>query len=106
MKTKMRIPSLLLLQFFLLGDTNNKTEEYRVIGGDVVSQEVYDRKVPWIVALDVYTSLSSAPGVCAGVLINRDWILTAAHCVVPMRLSLHFRKFLGCHYVFKGKLTL
>ena len=53
-----------------IGSTSKRGEDYRIVGG----QKVKFEQVPWF----VYFKLD--PGWCGGVLINKFWVLSAAHC--------------------------
>ena len=53
-----------------IGSTSRRGEDYRIVGG----QKVKFDQVPWF----VYFKLD--PGWCGGVLINKFWVLSAAHC--------------------------
>ena len=53
-----------------IGSTSKRGEDYRIVGG----QKIKFEKVPWF----VYFKLD--PGWCGGVLINKFWVLSAAHC--------------------------
>ncbi|MEJ2680481.1 MAG: trypsin-like serine protease [Gammaproteobacteria bacterium] len=59
--------------------TNEDMQRFlpRIVGG-AISQQVY----PWMVSLQFVFPDGSSGHMCGGSLINSQWVLTAAHCVV------------------------
>nr|XP_058142705.1 tryptase-2-like [Dasypus novemcinctus] len=57
-------------------------------GGIVGGRDVSGRKYPWQVSLRFYDQSSRQwEHVCGGSLVHPQWLLTAAHCVEPERVS-------------------
>lgn len=50
--------------------------EGRILGGDVAKVGQF----PWHVAIRT-RNLKKERGICGGALIEREWVLTAAHCM-------------------------
>jgi len=67
---------LLLPSFYVLADESQISS--RIVGGDQVSDQ---SDYPWMVSLKYQ---SNKQHFCAGTLISKQWVLTAAHCVVDL----------------------
>ncbi|XP_062996703.1 gilatoxin-like [Elgaria multicarinata webbii] len=82
-------PSKLLAVFLLLLPSFVSAHRKRVLGGEECSETEH----PWLVMLH-----NSKGPFCAGVLIDSNWVLSAAHCYesgkIKMRLGMHNRKML------------
>ena len=66
----------------------------RIVGGRVTRIQDW----PWQVGLQS----SSSEGIfCGGSLLNQEWVLTAAHCIMAQ----FPRQSLGCSYADSGRLT-
>jgi len=50
----------------------------RIIGGDDASQNEW----PWMAQVNVRFRDTRSGGLCGGILLSRDWVVTAAHCLV------------------------
>ena len=50
----------------------------RIIGGDDASQNEW----PWMVQVNVRFRDTGSGGLCGGILLSQDWVVTAAHCLV------------------------
>lgn len=50
----------------------------RIIGGDDASQNEW----PWMAQVNVQFRDTRSGGLCGGILLSRDWVVTAAHCLV------------------------
>ena len=70
---------LLLPSFYVLADESQISS--RIVGGDQVSEQ---SDYPWVVSLKYQ---SSKQHFCAGTLIDKQWVLTAAHCVIDQTAS-------------------
>ncbi|KAG8433701.1 hypothetical protein GDO86_012162 [Hymenochirus boettgeri] len=73
----------LLLVLVVLGTVVHGSDNNRIIGGRVCNPN----SKPWQCSLQYFTD-----HVCGGVLIDKNWVLTAAHCRVPtlqVRLGEH-----------------
>jgi secreted trypsin-like serine protease len=53
---------------------------YRVIGGEVAADGAW----PWQIALYARKSDGNYQNLCGGSIFNKDWVMTAAHCVVSV----------------------
>ena len=50
----------------------------RIIGGDDASQNEW----PWMAQVNVRFRDTGSGGLCGGILLSQDWVVTAAHCLV------------------------
>ncbi|MBF5057572.1 Serine endopeptidase/trypsin-like serine proteinase family protein [Alcanivorax sp. 521-1] len=55
-----------------------QTAEPRIIGGDAAPADRW----PWMAQVNVFFPASNEVGLCGGIHLARDWVATAAHCVV------------------------
>ncbi len=76
-----------------LNERNLGRQEFRIVGGDDATQGEY----PWIAQLDLLTD--SINVWCGGSLIDREWVLTAAHCFDTTRNPSDYRLTLGEHRI-------
>ncbi|XP_062996704.1 gilatoxin-like [Elgaria multicarinata webbii] len=79
-------PSKLMAVFLLLLPSFVSAHRKRVLGGEECSESEH----PWLVILS-----DSEDPICAGILIDKNWVLSAAHCYngskIEIRLGLHNR---------------
>ncbi|XP_061452762.1 gilatoxin-like [Rhineura floridana] len=73
----------LLCIFLLLQLSFASAYRGRIIGGE----ECPENGHPWLVLLYVYDSNEL---LCAGMLLNHNWVLTAAHCYIRGKIQLRF----------------
>jgi len=59
----------------------SKWIDEKIVGG----QEAKIGQFPWQVMLKIIKENPSQPTLCGGSIINKNWILTAAHCVTDER---------------------
>ncbi len=74
---------LLLLTVFLIFTSLNCVGQVKIFGGE----DIDISEVPWQISLEV-----DGTHICGGSIIDEEWILTAAHCVVNVdesQLSIH-----------------
>jgi secreted trypsin-like serine protease len=50
----------------------------RIIGGEDASQNEW----PWMAQVNVWFRDTGSGGLCGGILLSQDWVVTAAHCLV------------------------
>lgn len=68
-----------LSALLLLGATAGAQEATpRIIGGDDASQNEW----PWMAQVNVRFRDTGSGGLCGGILLSQDWVVTAAHCLV------------------------
>ncbi|XP_030323946.1 transmembrane protease serine 12 [Calypte anna] len=69
------------------------TSESRIVGG----QNAPDGAWPWTVSLQLRHSSLKYAHICGGVLVSKNSVLTAAHCVKQRRSPYFWRAVLGVH---------
>ncbi|XP_029303668.1 coagulation factor IXb [Cottoperca gobio] len=64
--------------------TEEKNSDQRIVGGN----EAIPGEIPWQVSLMSHSvSLQRAIPFCGGSLLNEVWVITAAHCLLPAKIS-------------------
>jgi secreted trypsin-like serine protease len=84
----MKKNTIILISSFLLSFSSiisaEPTFKPRVLGGTTASQNAY----PFMVAIHQnYQNIEEGQFICGGTLINKDWVLTASHCVSSLFVS-------------------
>ncbi|KAM6474417.1 transmembrane protease serine 12-like isoform 1-T1 [Liasis olivaceus] len=74
---------------------NNRATGTRIVGGHDATVGAW----PWQISLQVYTIGLGYVHVCGGSLINKNTVLTAAHCVKPSEDPAIWRVVIGLHHL-------